>query len=72
MNRSDNTIYISTKLKMYENIERKKNQFYNDIVISKMYSNEAFLFFRNTGKAHDYSLPCAKAVICGRFNITVN
>ena len=42
------------------------------IVVSKMHSNEAIQFFLLTGKAHDYSLPCAYAVICGRFNITVN
>ena len=32
-----------------------------------MHSSEAILFFRI-----DYSLPCAYALICGRFNITVN
>ena len=41
------------------------------IVVSKMHSNEAILFSYKQVK-HDYSLPCAYAVICGRFDITVN
>ena len=41
------------------------------IVVSKMHSNEAILLFFKQVK-HDYSLLLAYAVICGRFNITVN
>ena len=41
------------------------------IIVSKMHSNEVIQFFYEQVK-HDYSLPRAHAVICGRLNITVN
>ena len=42
------------------------------IIVSKMHSNEAILFFSYKQVKHDYSLPCAYAVFCGWFKITVN
>ena len=41
------------------------------IIVSKMHSNEAILFsYKHV--MHDFSLLRAYALICGRFNITVN
>ena len=41
------------------------------IVVSKIHSNEVIQFSYEQVK-HEYSLPRAYAVFCGRFNITVN
>ena len=46
---------------------------YKSAVVSKMHSNEVILFFLKFKQVkHDYSLPRAYAVICGRLDITVN
>ena len=43
-----------------------------DTVVSKIHSIEEILNFLYEQVKHAYSLPRANAVICGRFNITVN
>ena len=50
-----------------------KSKYFNSYgtVASKMHSNEEIIFSYKQVN-HDYSLPRAYAVICGRFIITVN